>query len=273
MYLKPIFEQLLDLETTGLLSTDFLYHLTHVPYKGNFQRRNLNLHKSFYFISTHKSFLHKILGIPRPLCDQFKCSLLVYQSAVVFSLENFPLYMHDMIMVYWFYVSTYRCCGWCTWCCKSLCDDSTCHMLYMWPPREGTCSKHPPIQWCLWKSSCRHKITKDVGEDHNVLGKVMQCSLLSTSDLDKLKSYVTGMDVNKCVVYGRVVLSGVLYTKWSLSPQWGHQWLRGSLKNSWSRYHTEICQLLSEWVHMWCKCFLWTLHHYLSSSLPPIWSC
>jgi hypothetical protein len=45
-----------------------------------------------------------------------------------------------------------------------------------------------------------------------VLGKVMQCSLLSTSDLDKLKSYVTDMDDNKCVVYGRVVLLGVLYT-------------------------------------------------------------
>ena len=41
-----------------------------------------------------------------------------------------------------------------------------------------------------------------VVDDHEVLGKVMQVML---------KSYVTDMDENKCVVYGRV-LSGVLYT-------------------------------------------------------------
>ena len=69
-----IWNQLLDLETTGLLSTDFLYHLTHVQ---------------------------PCMSILLILC-------------------------------------LYRCCGWCTWCCKSLCDDG------------ATCSKHPPVQWCLW---------------------------------------------------------------------------------------------------------------------------
>ena len=58
---------------------------------------------------------------------------------------------------------------------------------------------------------CRYKITDDVGEGHKVLGKVMKCSLLSTSELDKLKSEVDVVDV-KIAVYGRVILAGVLYT-------------------------------------------------------------
>ena len=54
---------------------------------------------------------------------------------------------------------------------------------------------------------CRYKIAGDVGDGHKVLGKLMNCSVLSTRELDKMLSYVAVMDTSKCVVYGRVLLS------------------------------------------------------------------
>lgn len=59
---------------------------------------------------------------------------------------------------------------------------------------------------------CRYKIAGDVGDGHKVLGKLMNCSMLSTRELDKLVSDVAMMDTSRCAVYGRVLLSGVLYT-------------------------------------------------------------
>ena len=40
----------------------------------------------------------------------------------------------------------------------------------------------------------------------------MMCSQLTTSELDKLASDVADVDVRKCAVYGRVLISGVVYT-------------------------------------------------------------
>lgn len=40
----------------------------------------------------------------------------------------------------------------------------------------------------------------------------MNCSVLSTRELDKLFSDVAMMNTSKCAVYGRVLLAGVLYT-------------------------------------------------------------
>ena len=42
-----------------------------------------NLHKFRNFTAAHKSFLHEILGMPHPLCDQFN-------TLQKFSLRNAP---------------------------------------------------------------------------------------------------------------------------------------------------------------------------------------
>ena len=70
---------------------------------------------------------------------------------------------------------------------------------------------------CMWhrltyKPLHRYKITADVGERHKVLGKIMKYSVLTTTELDKLTSDVPDVDMSKCVVYGRVLISGVVYT-------------------------------------------------------------
>ena len=70
---------------------------------------------------------------------------------------------------------------------------------------------------CMWHRQpymplYRYKITADVGEGHKLLGKVMKYSVLTTTELDKLPSNVPDVDVSKCIVYGRVLLSGVVYT-------------------------------------------------------------
>lgn len=57
------------------------------------------------------------------------------------------------------------------------------------------------------KPSCRYKITADIGGGHKVLGKVMMCSQPTTSELDKLRSDLADVDVSKCIVDGRVLLS------------------------------------------------------------------
>lgn len=77
--------------------------------------------------------------------------------------------------------------------------------------------RYVTLEQYLWYrlafKSCRYKITEDIGEGHKVLGKVMQCSLFSTNEVDKLQSYMADMDVRKCAVYSRVILSEVLYTR------------------------------------------------------------
>lgn len=94
---------------------------------------------------------------------------------------------------------------------------------------------------------CRYKITGDVGDGHKVLGKLMNYSMLSTRELDKLVSDVAMMDTSKCAVYGRVLLSGVLYTSAMYHrSEVTNDSINSLLKNRRNRYYREVCKFLRE---------------------------
>jgi hypothetical protein len=55
-------------------------------------------------------------------------------------------------------------------------------------------------------------VTASIGQGHQVLGKVMRLSALSGTELAKLRALLESVDDGKCIVYGRVLISGMLYS-------------------------------------------------------------
>ena len=55
-------------------------------------------------------------------------------------------------------------------------------------------------------------MTANIGQGHQVLGKVMRSSTLNGTELAKLEVLLESVDAGKCIVYGRVLISGTLYS-------------------------------------------------------------
>ena len=55
-------------------------------------------------------------------------------------------------------------------------------------------------------------MTASIGQGHQVLGKVMRSSTLNGTELAKLEVLLKSVDAGKCIVYGRVLISGTLYS-------------------------------------------------------------
>ena len=55
-------------------------------------------------------------------------------------------------------------------------------------------------------------MTASIGQGHQVVGKVMRLSTLSGTKLAKLKKLLESVDDGKCIVYGRVLISGTLHS-------------------------------------------------------------
>ena len=58
----------------------------------------------------------------------------------------------------------------------------------------------------------RYRVTASIGQGHQVLGEVMRSSTLNGTELAKLEVLLESMDARKCIVYGRVLISGTMYS-------------------------------------------------------------
>ena len=59
---------------------------------------------------------------------------------------------------------------------------------------------------------CRYKVTAKIGQGHQVLGKVTRLSALTGTKLAKLRALFESVDDGKGIVYGRVLISGTLFS-------------------------------------------------------------
>lgn len=98
---------------------------------------------------------------------------------------------------------------------------------------------------------CRYSITADIGDGHLVLGRKFSFSHLKEDDISAVLSIYPTADLLGCIVYQRLLISGVLYTSAAYSrSQIKCDYLLCVIKGS-SKKHslsTKISQLLLEGV-------------------------